>query len=337
MGLIVAAFANAYNVYTLPIFIGLFILIFILLTWWLEGRLICLGGVKCLIGVAMSHPRPVGELYKKFGDNDATMNVLLAPCPTFIRDDLVDAAPKEDYTESQQGELTKEHADILTIGREYVTDADHVRKYIKKLHCEFEGTGIRDLRRYVGLILAILIAALAVLLLVPPPFNAAIALFLSLLASIFGVEGLYTTFFDPAHPGDPEDIDPNLADLGMGSLVVVKGRWIYDSLHTGWNEIHGVHACQIICPKMEVLRDTLPNGEPGANREFGPWPSSLPNAAGLDLGLDTPERVKAAVDYWCALIGTAQEAEDCGSREDPKNNWILHPLVDGCDSGSVIL
>jgi hypothetical protein len=29
-------------------------------------------------------------------------------------------------------------------------------------------------------------------------------------------------------------------------VVVVKGVWIYDSLHDGWNEIHAVQACQII-------------------------------------------------------------------------------------------
>jgi hypothetical protein len=50
-----------------------------LLYWWLNGRLICLGGERCVIGVNMGPPTVQPE--KKGGDDDASINVVLAPSP----------------------------------------------------------------------------------------------------------------------------------------------------------------------------------------------------------------------------------------------------------------
>src|SRR5215207_4255365 len=60
--------------------IALFTSIVIYLHWWLNGRLICLGGEKCMIGV-VTGAGPADPI-EKGGDNDFSMNVLLAPGPT---------------------------------------------------------------------------------------------------------------------------------------------------------------------------------------------------------------------------------------------------------------
>jgi hypothetical protein len=86
---------------------------------------------------------------------------------------------------------------------------------------------------------------------------------------------------------------------------------VYDSLHDGWNEIHAIHACQKIGrfdPDHPTQWPALFNGMP----------------------INTPDAVRAARDYWCDAIGKAEEAEDGGSRDDPAQNWVVHPLVDGC-------
>ena len=68
--------------------IALFTEIVLYLHWWLHGRLICLGGEQCYIGVvAGAGPaQPV----EKAGDNDYSMNVLIAPGPTnYVEDKTV--------------------------------------------------------------------------------------------------------------------------------------------------------------------------------------------------------------------------------------------------------
>ena len=93
--------------------------------------------------------------------------------------------------------------------------------------------------------------------------------------------------------------------------VVGKGDcWVYDSLHDGWNEIHAIHACQRI-------------------GEFDPaadWPPEMSTTAG----------VQQLVDEWCRSIAEAEEAEEDGSREDPVNQWEVHPLIDGCKPPVII-
>jgi len=102
----------------------------------------------------------------------------------------------------------------------------------------------------------------------------------------------------------------------LSKHVVVKGNWVYDSLHDGWNEIHAIHACQVI--------GTMPDGKT--------WPAEIDTPHGFTdtLGLDTPEKVERAIGVWCLSLRQAEDAEDGGNRDDPQNNWILHPLVDGC-------
>ena len=98
-------------------------------------------------------------------------------------------------------------------------------------------------------------------------------------------------------------------------IVVIQGRWIYDSLHDGWNEIHAIHACQKI----------------GRKEPTAAWPV-LPD--GTDLG--DPTSVSTAIDTWCDMLAGSSGAEKGGNRTDPSNQWIVHPLLDGCQSGSVI-
>ncbi len=94
-------------------------------------------------------------------------------------------------------------------------------------------------------------------------------------------------------------------------MVVIKGDWVYDSLHDGWNESHAIHACQRI--------DEI---DPEAD-----WPPEMSTSAG----------VEQLLEEWCEGIEDAEDAEDGGSRDDPANQWEVHPLVDGCKPPVIIL
>jgi hypothetical protein len=324
IGLIVAGVAASINVYAAVITIGLLVILITFLIWWLHGRLICLGGQECVIGVHLGGPTV--QPSKKAGDDDASINIVLAPGPTAIAESKVDDIPKEDYWSGVQGYLIKEQASVQQIGRDYVQDEKHVRNYMKRLHCEFEGSGIRNVLAWASVVLALLVAAVTLLLTLPYPANIIVYVILLILAGLISLFAGLSAFdvgpFHPMNPGDPGDVNPNLGTLVRGDILFLKGDWIYDSLHTGWNEIHAVHAGSKICnARMEVIKDA-----DGHDVEFMPWPSDI----GMGLGLDTPERVKEAVAVWCEAQKCAEDAEEGGSRDNPAHNWIIHPLIDGC-------
>jgi hypothetical protein len=330
LSLVAAAFWN-------PVFLLLAVggvtYLILYLEWWLYGRLICLSEQdECLIGVATG--RPSVKASQKGGDNDASFNVALAPSPVDLlapkdpnSDDAFSTrlpAPKEHYWENPadptvgnklQGKIVEPNALVHAAGRGYVSDEGHVR-YLKAIHCEFEGSGIKDLLDWAYATLALLLA-IAALSAFP-----GLALFLTLLSLLLTLIGVGAALGGGLNPGDPEDVLGNMGAIATTDIVVVKGNWVYDSLHDGWNEIHAIHACQVI--------GSMPDGKT--------WPAEIDTPHGFTdtLGLDTPEKVERAIGVWCLSLRQAEDAEDGGNRDDPQNNWVLHPLVDGC-SRDIIL
>lgn len=274
--------------------------VIIYLNWWLYGRLICLGDDPrncAIIGMVLSHGP--SDPFEKAGDNDYTMNVLLAPGPLDLD------ATKETYWAPPQGHLVAENQAIFDISRGYVQSGKNL-KYLKAIHCEFEGDGIRSLLDAAYGVLAMLLASLVI------PGAWIVAIIIAILAIVRKIFG------SPGAPGsgNPLDVDPSLGSLSGRDVVVVKGDWIYDSLHDGWNEIHAVHDCQII--------GHLQPEQGWVDFKF----TDL--STGIDLTLDTQANVEVARDFWCGAIQAAEDAEEGGSRDDPKNEWGIHPLVDGC-------
>ena len=286
--------------------IALFTSAVIYLDWWLHGRLICLGLDRCLVGMITS--LGPADPVEKGGDNDFSMNVLLAPGPINF------AEPKQTYWNTlPQGELVAEHPEILSIGRAYVTDEGH-KRYVISLHSEFEGDGIAVLLKWAKVILALLIASAFM-----PPVIKAILLLLAVFLSLMNVMDVLTGPPGLQGAGDPRDIDPYLR-LARGDIVALKGSWVYDSLHHGWNELHPVTACEV------VARIPLPNLSIATGPPY-PWPPEL----------DSEAKVQAFIDKWCFEIERADDAVDGGSTDDPANGWVIHPIVDGCKPPPVIL
>ncbi len=286
----------------------------VFLRWWLEGRLICLGGLQCVIGVAMGRASVLPR--KKAGDDDASINVALAPGKIDLNQpDFNDRlpAPEQEYWDNPlQGHITKPQDPVIAIGRSYVGDEGHSH-YLKAVHSEFEGSGIRNLLIWAEIILPLLIAALIISLI---PGGGFISLLLGLLALLLSLIAAAIGLTSPLNPGDPQDVNPNLGELAAGDILVLKGDWVYDSLHNGWNEIHAIHACQ----KIGRIDDGIT------------WPAKIDAPDGFvgDIGLDTIEKVKVAIGAWCLSINQAEDAEGGGNRTDPAQNWVVHPLIDGC-------
>lgn len=275
------------------------------LLWYLHGRLICLGPDPrncAIIGAVKSHGPSDPSWGESYGDDDYTMNLWLAPGP------VTDDQPEPDYWLPPQGHLVAENQQILNINKHYPD-----RTYVKALHCEFEGDGIKDRLNALYGIVATLLLALAI------PGFWIVSIILGLLL-IFG-KGLFGTKGQPGS-GTPLDVGVNPASLADGAVVVVAGSWIYDSGHEGWNEIHPVTACQVI--------GRLP-AEGWAGFKY------MDQATKLEFSLDTVANVERFRDFWCGMLKGAQDAEDGGNRDDPANDWVIHPLVDGCKPPPIIL
>jgi hypothetical protein len=279
--------------------------IFVML-WYLHGRLVCLGDAPCaIVGMVINHGP--SDPAKKLGDDDYTMNVMLAPGPLDLQED------KTKYWIDPQGQLLAEQQKILNIPKNYPQSGKDL-DYMRHLHCEFEGSGIHDrLDALYGIVAALLLS-----LVVPGFWIVAIILGLLLLLGkgILGSQG------QPGS-GTPLDVGVDPGSLSGRAVVVITGDWIYDSGHAGWNEIHPVKSCQVI----GHLKDTQG------------WNDFVyhDNGTGLDFTLDIKENVERFRDFWCGMLKGAQDAEEGGNRIDPANDWVIHPLVDGCKPPPVIV
>jgi len=321
IGVLVAAVLFALlgltNLVTVPIAIAAVILLIAGAHYYLYQRLLCLGGgIQTAIGVVNAVTRAsIGRtLFDKFGDDDATMGIFLSPGPTDFDSD------PDVYWNTSQGFLIKPNDAVVNVGLSYPTSGKDLR-YVKHLHCEFEGSGIYEFLQWLKLVLAILLAILALLLLAPG-LSDLLILFLKLLALLFGGFGL-ANFFLPGVEGDPTDVNPDLKDLKKGDIVMVSGDWIYDSGHAGWNEIHAVHACQRLSGSDGVILAKL--------NPDGTWPDDIGGGLGLD-----PAHLPVTLAGWKAAIADATTAINGGSQADPANNWILHPTIDGCKSTIIL-
>lgn len=311
-GLIVAA--TSYVV--IPVIIGLISILIAFCIWWLYGRLICLGGERCAIGVVtwFKGPGPIRG-WEKAGDDDRNLNIVLAPGPLNFEppdpltgDDKVHIELGEisDYTSSLQGELIEKN--------DIIGDRYYVSKHRKHLHCEFEGSGVRNLLASLSVLLATLILALVV----GPAFY-----WIFVFLAIFFAGFTFMIFDTPLNPGEFDDVDPGLTgNLDIGVIVVIKGDWIYDSFHEGHNELHPVKACQIIGKMVNI--ESYMEWE---------WPATDPDSPDLS----TDESTQAAIDLWCNALKAADDAENGGSHDKPENHWTIHPLIDGCKVSPVIL
>ena len=72
-------------------------------------------------------------------------------------------------------------------------------------------------------------------------------------------------------------------------------------------------------------------GSPPSSKPPAPWPPDLGG-----IGLDTKDKVQDALKRWCAKLDEKDETEGGGSHDDPANDWVIHPLVDGCKPPPII-
>ena len=326
-------------------------------TWWLNVRLICLGGDMSAIGavfLAFPPQATFGAWNFSNYDTDYTFDLLLwpfkplvtLPAP-FVGDTQYNAAEWDPisvgnlYSNNALFWKTIDPSLIDAFGQPVQAVKDQVNLILPQqtmaslnlsfsgqpegdkgtqgdpqqllLHCEIEGQGIYLLRIWLG-VMAVLFGVAFVASAIPGLswFLILLALILSLIAGpiIQNQQGQA-----PPAGGFGGSLNAYNYDQNPSALVDIVycyGRWVYDSLHSGWNEFHPLHFM------IKVRAGTLTPGAPAtmtqAQLATGSWPSNL-------------GAIKSRYDAQFKLIFTPETA---ATQQQPQNGWVLHPLLDGC-------
>jgi hypothetical protein len=271
--------------------------------WWLFDRLVCLGGDRCAVGLLVAtHPPSKKSGFDAF-DTDYSIDLLLAPSKSGDDDKTV--------LGGFQGELIRqpatvsghnwpwkgEFADVPVVLPVGTTPS--IRK-MPILHAEFEGGGVWVLYHFALAALAVVIAG-TVLCMIPIIGWIACAIAALIALALVGI-GALAALNDT---GSPTDVDPTLDDLhSYKDVLLVRGTWVYDSAHEGWNEIHPIKHCQRILD--------------GVSGALTGWPADI----------------ETRVRQWCAAVGEATSAVTVAAQGRPEHQWTVHPVVDGCQPTS---
>lgn len=262
--------------------------------WWLYGRLICLGGDRCAVGLLLTvEPPDEKDGFDRF-DNDYSINLVLAP-------HTIGASQATVENEPIQGDLIKNQPAIqaLGIGFEGETAGPPDVAETAVLHCEFEGAGVYDL--YIAFIVALALAIAAgvaqIICMLGIPIISWIACIIAIILAVVALAvALIALPASLTDKGDPSDV--GLAELQPGKdILVVEGEWVVDPVHGGWNELHPIKHAQ------------------WTSEWTGAWPDDIMNKA----------------DEWCLALAETRDALTAANQRKPENQWRIHPMVDSCE------
>lgn len=281
---------------------------------WLFERLICLGGDREAIGLAIyvAEPRGISLSTNTFDfDNDYSINILLQ-CTEFGVKQADQALQDSPYGELLDQTLITDLGSSEVPGYEKngydLGDNDPTGS--ATLHCEFEGSGNHDQYLLAQAMLGIATVAFAVCIFVP----LWVSIFILALLFLVGLGLMIGN--KVGHPGAPSDVNPDLATIHKDKDVLyIQGTWVYDPLHEGYNEIHPIK----VCCKIGCWNGDWTNTN--CNPDQGP--------TGYDLactGTPGPPillRLRKGFQE-------AQAEETLANQARPEHQWRFHPVIDAC-------
>lgn len=332
--------------------------------WWLYDRLICLGGDVCAIGL-LGVVEPPGEKtgFDKF-DTDFSINLVLAPhniqeLPADYPGSVPPPPPmanKEDYFDKQfkyalhrviaddgiQGHLIHETSTTADENWDFegyfnkvggATTLSHQQAY---LHCEFEGGGIYKLLQALYVLLPV---ATAMAVVCSIPFIGWIACaVLAAVSAVIVLAGVVNALNDK---GSPTVVDPKTGattdQLHPGrDILLIRGTWVFDTAHEGWNEIHPIKVCQLVGTATYQANDVVDWDAVIGDYlvSVGRWRPDLsrPGTKAFlqDSGRPSPQDWRGWVAAWCDAVDKASQKLTVDTQQQPEHGWEMHPVIDGC-------
>ena len=178
---------------------------------------------------------------------------------------------------------------------------DPVKFEVPVLHCEFEGSRIRDM---LSVIEAFSLGGGWC------KKNWFFRLVCVVLQSIFAPVILVAlaAAWAAASDGNVGDALVGGGTINSKDQVIVRGRWTYDGGHTGWNEIHATRIVQKV--------DNIPVNRAEFEKFRQTW-------------CDRMSEIPRVTDPGLKTLSPAEQAT-YDNQQRPENQWTLHPDIDGC-------
>jgi hypothetical protein len=301
--------------------------------WWLDVRLICLGGNRSAVG-AIYHlePPPTPSAFDEFNlgdyDTDYSFNLLLWPFtpadvlpdafvanewdPAAVDSELwpgvqatLGAPPSPEV--KQQVELIIPQQSMASLGLGLTGEGTGDGKQHYLLHCEIEGPGMHDLVILLEVLLGLFIAMMFISAI--PVIGWVVSVLIMLAIILLGLFAGHEIINQQPTPPDTggwggtfNTVEGAGSDDAPVDLGYIFGRWVYDSFHSGGNELHAVYYMIKI---GEATKGEIVNGK---------WPGKLG---------ELQQRYDDA-------FGAIQAPGAAVLQAAPENTWTLHPLLDGC-------
>lgn len=140
--------------------------------------------------------------------------------------------------------------------------------------------------------------------------------------------------------GDPDmaRLDPGTGEIEVGDTLLIKGRWVYDAGHSGYNEIHAVRTIQKILPRTQGMQFP-PQDFPqqlltwcGLVSPIVAVIASPPTTGSPPSPGPPPGKPPGQIIYLPKLLGMTPEQEELyNNQRRPDNRWQFHPALDGCE------
>lgn len=215
--------------------------------WWLYKRLICLGGDRCAIGLLVSVEPPAEKTGFDSLDTDYSLNLVLAPLtvgtvqpPSGNDGTQIDLMRQQPATANARVAGVVETFPFKGMIVKASADSAPIVYDMAVLHAEFEGGGVQKLKEAAEAALPFALLAAAACS-IPIPLFTLVCLVLAAIAGVITVAGLAAALQDR---GTPTDVNPKLDELHRHvDILFVRGEWVFDSAHEGWNEIHPIKTC----------------------------------------------------------------------------------------------
>jgi hypothetical protein len=304
----------------------------------LHGKLVCLGGDRCAIGRLASFETVDDKSGFEKLDNDFSLNIVLCPDP-LGGIQRGEAHRMDNYNlakNSKQGWLITERPnmpspleaaadhqpsprfvgtfvdfDTNSFGPPvvYPTAGDEPYK-VPVFHCEIEG----DRTAVVCAMANALWGPISNTVCSFNPFGIPIGKLVCFLISL-PLALAFAPLLAAAWAAGSNDNRSFAGDLAKGDLVLIRGRWVYDAGHAGWNELHAVKHVQ----KLNTPSDC---DWAGFDDVYKRW---------CDRVSETPPHTPAGGAKPAGMTPEQTAVYDAQAR--PENRWILHPAVDGCTPG----
>lgn len=282
------------------------------------GKLICIQDDACTIGRIMEII-PVGQDKSGFEkmDDDFTLNTL--PCPH----SPVEVLGEVTASDPQQGPFLVAQPPSSDLGLGFAgvsVKFNDIPQDTDVFHVEVKGCRVHDVCAVLKALSfgAPVVGAICSIPLIGWVLCAiAAAIWLAITAAAVAIA------WAAAHVGDINDVyDPAAGELTAadpdtgagGDVILVRGDWVYDAGHSGWNEIHPIRHVQkltgVVDPRFQAMGKA-------------------------DVALVAAFK-KEVLDVWCLRVGEASDPLVIAAQQDPANGWHIHPEIDGCEKEPVL-